>query len=166
MRYVLLKHEKDGDFHVDFLLDCGFERLLTWQICDNNLIKHLETGENFSNFSCLPNRTNDTFFPNCQRIFDHRRKYLDFSGDLGDGRGCVSRIECGTWELCGVCVKRLVIKTVGTCLADHSTIVRQWQFEPPVEIALVPGEPSPDRLMQQLPPPDDGDWVVFCTRLY
>ena len=165
MRYVLLKHERNGDFHVDFLLDCGRERLLTWQIVDHNLIDRLKFDGNFFNFAESPNRTNDTFYSSCRRVFDHRRKYLDFSGDLGDCRGCVASTEYGDWELCEICTRQLVIKTVGVLVADDSPVTRLWQFEPHIETMLTPGETSPDRLMQMLPPPSDVNWVVSCTRV-
>jgi len=165
MRYVLLKHEKDKDFHVDFLLDCGLERLITWQITDPIFIDRLKFDEIFFNFAESPNRINDTIYSYCRRIFDHRRMYLDFSGDLGDHRGCVTRIEYGNWELCEVCANRLVMKTVGTCPAGNTPTARLWRFEPPAEITLDFNETTPDRLMQKLPPPGDENWVVSCTRV-
>jgi len=165
MRYVLLKHEEQGDFHADFLLDCGRERLLTWQISDTRFASFLVGHENFFDFTTSPNNIIHTICSKCRRIPDHRWKYLDFSGELGDHRGYVTRAECGQWELRELTARRLVIKTVGTRLADHSSISRQWQFEPPVEITLNPDGTSPDRLMQQLPPPGDENWVVSWTFL-
>ena len=165
MRYVLLKHEKEKDFHVDFLLDCGLERLLTWQITDPFFIDRLKFGGNFFNIAESPNRTNGIFYSNCHRIFDHRRMYLDFSGDLGDCRGRVDRIEYGNWELQEVCARQLVIKTVGVHLAEHSSMTRLWRFEPPAEITLDLHGTSPDRLMQQLPPPGDENWAVYCAKM-
>jgi hypothetical protein len=163
MRYVLLKHEKYDDFHIDFLLDCGQERLLAWQIHNQNSISFFRFDELFSNFSKQQSITNHTSRLNCRRIFDHRRNYLDFSGDLGDSRGFVTPIEFGTWELCEVCAKQLVIKTVGTHLSDGSPTAWLWQFEPPTEIALAPGGTPPEQLMQQLPPPSEENWLVSCT---
>jgi len=164
MHYVLLKHENNGDFHVDILLDCGQERLLTWQIGDHDFIDWLKFDGNFFNFAESPNHTNDTFYSKCRRIFDHQRKYLDFSGELGESRGHITRIEYGKWELHEICAKQIVIKMVGVLLAEHSPITRHWRFEPPVEIALDLNGSSPGRLMQQLPPPGDGNWVVSCTQ--
>jgi len=163
MRYALLKHEKDNDFHVDFLLDCGLEHLLTWQITDHVFIDRNKFEGNFFNFAESPKITNDTFYSNCRRVFDHRPKYLDFSGDLSDGRGCVACIECGDWDMCDICSRHLIIKTVGVLLADHSPITRLWKFEPPVEITLDITATSPDWLMQQLPPPGNENWIVYCT---
>ena len=165
MRYVLLKHENQGDFHIDFLLDCGEERLLTWQIGDKSLVNFLIGNEKFFDFSTLPNSIATTVYSNCRRIFDHRRKYLDFSGDLGDDRGYVTCMEHGIWELVELDAKQLVLKTVGTRLADNSPLSRQWQFEPPVTMTLSPDEISLERLMQHLPPPGNGIWVVFCRIL-
>ena len=165
MRYVLLKHEKNSDFHVDFLLDCGQERLLTWQIVDHIFFDRLKFDGNFFNFAESPNRTNDIFYANCHRIFDHRREYLDISGDLGNLRGCVIRIEYGDWTLLEVCAKQLVIQTFGTNPANNFSMARLWRFEPQIEIALDLHGTSLDRLMQQLPPPGDENWVVSCTRV-
>jgi len=165
MRYVLLKHVINNDFHIDFLLDCGTERLLTWQITDHIFIDRLTFDDNFFNFTESPNRINDTIYSVCRRVFDHRRRYLDFSGDLGNQRGCVEIVEYGNWELQVVCTKNLVFKTTGIRLEGHSPTARLWQFEPPIEIALASDETTPDRLMQLLPPPGGENWVVFCTRI-
>jgi len=73
-------------------------------------------------------------------------------------------MEYGNWELCNICEKCLVIKTVRTRLNGHTSTVRRWQFEPPGKITLDPCGKSPDWLMQQLPPPGEENWVVFCTR--
>ena len=162
MRYVLLKHENQGDFHVDFLLDCGDERLLTWQINDKNFASFLICDEKYFDLTKLPNDIDHTVCSNCRRNFDHRRKYLDFSGDIGDCRGHVTRIECGTWELLEINTRRLVIKTVGNRLVENLPTTRQWQFEPPVEIAIGSCGTSLDRLMQRLPPPGEENWIVFC----
>ena len=164
-RFVLLKHENKVDFHVDFLLDCGGDRLLTWQFSDKLFANLLVADENFFDFTKSPNRINSTVDSNCRRIFDHRRKYLNFSGDLGDHRGYITRIECGTWELLNLSARQLVIKTVGTRLADNAPVTRLWQFEPPIEIAVDTPVATPDWLMQQLPPPGDGNWVVSCSFL-
>jgi len=166
MRYVLLKHEKDNDFHVDFLLDCGQECLLTWQMTDHVFIDRLKSNGIFLNFAESPNRTNDTFYSNCHRIFDHRRKYLDFSGDIGDSRGRVVCMDNGEWELCEICAQHLIIKTIGVFSVDNSPITRIWRFEPPIGITLDTDGTSPDRLMQHLPPPDDENWVVSCTQMF
>jgi len=160
-RFVLSKHESKSDFHIDFFVDFGGESLLTWKICDKNFAGFISNDEKFFNFTESQIGIGDTFFLNCQRIFDHRRKYLDFSGDLGDDRGRVTRIECGTWELLELNAHRLTIKTVGTRLNDNLPTVKQWQFEPPNEIELTPHTP----LLEQLPPPGEGIWLVSCSFL-
>ena len=165
MRYVLLKHDKQEDFHVDFLLDCGEERLLTWQISDKILTNFLVCDVNFLDFTKSPNRINHTFYANCRRIFDHRRKYLDFSGDLGDYRGYVTRIECGTWEPLEVTAHQLSIETVGTRLADNMQIIRKWHFEPPMGKVSVPDGTTHNRLIQQISLPSEENWVVSCRLL-
>ena len=169
MRYTLLKHKNHGDFHVDLMFDCGEEHLLTWQIDDKSFASFLVGEENFFNFTDLLNNKDATVYSNCRRIFDHRRKYLDFSGDLGDHRGYVTRVECGTWKLLELDARRLVIKTIGTRLTDTPVAnllsIRQWQFEPPVEIVIDLSGTLSERLMQQLPPPGEGTWVVSCSFL-
>ena len=164
-RFVLLKHENKGDFHVDFLLDCGSDRLLTWQINDKFLANFLTCGEKFFDFTKSSNHTNNTVYSNCQRIFDHRLKYFDFSGDLGEYRGYVTRLEYGIWELSELTGSRLAIKTVGTRLADNLLISRLWLFVPLGEMTMDIKAEKPDQLMQQLPPPGNGKWVVSCSFL-
>jgi len=167
MQYTVLKHEKDSDFHVDFLLDCGDERLLTWKICDERFAKYLVWEEKNCDLDKQPISIDDTIYANCRRVFDHRRKYLDFSGDLGNHRGYIIRVECGSWELRELTVRRLVINTVGRRLEDNSPMTRQWCFEPPVAMTLAPDDGTPsDRLIRQLPPPSDENWVVFCHFLW
>ena len=165
MRYVLLKHNKQGDFHVDFMLDCGEDRLLTWQISDKNLTNYLIDDEKFLDFTKSPNGIDRTFYSKCRRIFDHRRKYLDFCGDLGDDRGHVTRVECGTWELLEFTAHQLTIKTSGTRVADNTPIIRQWQFEPPLGMVIEPDGTTLTRLMHLLPPPSDENWLVSCRLL-
>ena len=169
MRYVLLKHDKQEDFHVDFLLDCGEERLLTWQISDKTLTNFLMGEVIFLDFIKSPNSIDRTFYSKCLRIFDHRRKYLDFSGDLGNDRGQVSRLEYGTWELLEMTAHRLVIKTFGTrpadAIADAAPAVRLWQFEPPLGMVIEPDGTTLINLMQRIPLPSDENWVVSCRSL-
>ena len=165
MRYVLLKHENHGDFHVDFLLDSGEERLLSWQITDKSFANNIVGDEKSFDFTQRPNSIDHTLYSYCRRIFDHRRKYLDFSGNLGEHRGYVNCVENGIWELLEQTASRFVIKTVGTRLADNSPVTRQWRFEPPDDMTLTLVGTSPVRLLSQLPPPGEENWVVLCRFL-
>ncbi len=166
MRYVLLKHVNELEFHVDFLLDCGGDRLLSWQISDKNSIETLLQVGNIFDFTRPSSGIINKVPLVCRRNFDHRLIYLDFSGDLGDHRGCVTRIECGIWEITEPVSGRLVIKTTGMLLPDNIPTAKQWQLEPPGGLAINERELSPDRLMEMLPPPGEKVWRFWMLPLF
>lgn len=165
MQYVLLKHANGDKFHVDFLLDCGLERLLSWQICDENLARLLVSRIKNSVFSKRPKQKNDTIDLFCRRIFDHRKLYLNYEGDIAGDRGRVDRAECGKWELLEVLTRQIIIKTTGRLVTDDSQAVKLWQFQLPENFALNESDFSPPELMQRLPPPSDAKWHLQCTFL-
>jgi hypothetical protein len=165
MRYVLLKHERNGDFHVDFLLDCGAERLLSWQICDENFTKSLIFAVKFFNLAESPKRIIGTANAVCRRNFDHRKLYLDYEGEISNNRGHVTRIEYGNWELSTVRSDQITLVTTGRQIAQNSPTVKQWQFRPPKGFAIDTQNLSPPELLEKLPPPGESEWHLQCRLL-
>ena len=123
MQYVLLKHERDNDFHVDFLLDCGCERLLSWRICDENFAGLLVDDVKYFNLAELPEQKIDTMVTFCRRNFDHRRLYLEYEGEISENRGRVERVEWGKWDDLAVlfmCMIVFGILAVISCALGYS----------------------------------------------
>jgi len=75
-RFVLLEHRWNGA-HWDFMLEHG-EALRTWAI-DAPVVAGRD----------LPARA----------LPDHRRIYLEYEGNLSDGRGSVRRIDQGSYRV-------------------------------------------------------------------
>ncbi|MDR1384912.1 MAG: hypothetical protein LBJ67_13850 [Planctomycetaceae bacterium] len=125
MRYVLLKHIKENDFHVDFLLDCGKKQLLTWQVKNINFFRWLTNNIDFSDCSEISTNTIET---PCQRIVDHRRKYLDFEGEINNNRGFVEKIEWGEWKVLSIKPHQFLLKTIGTQKNNKIQTAKKWQF--------------------------------------
>ena len=165
MRYVLLKHEKNSDFHVDFLLDCGGERLLSWQICEENFANSLVSGVKFFNLAESPKQITDTIHSVCRRNFDHRKIYLNCEGEIGENRGRVICVECGEWDFFSFDQKQIVLQTNGGHTTTDSPIRRQWQFLLPFGVTIEIQDIAPANLMQRLPPPGDTDWYLRCRLL-
>jgi len=81
-RFVVLEHKEAEGSHYDLMIDIG-EALATWK--------------------CLQPPEHALTSPlSCQRIADHRRRYLDYEGPISGDRGHVRRHDQG---LCAVCVK-------------------------------------------------------------
>jgi hypothetical protein len=74
-RFALLEHVWNG-VHWDFMLECG-EVVRTWAI-DAPIV----LGQD------LPARA----------LLDHRRIYLDYEGTVSGNRGCVRRVDTGTFR--------------------------------------------------------------------
>jgi len=165
MRYVLLKHEKDGDFHVDFLLDCGAEHLLSWQICDENFTKSPIFAVKIFNLTESPKHTIKTIDAICHRNFDHRKLYLDYEGEISSNRGRITRIEYGNWGLSDVCSGKITLVTTGRNVAQNSPSIKQWQFRPPENFAIDTQNVSSVELLEKLPPPGESEWHLRCRLL-
>ena len=165
MRYILLKHEKDSDFHADFLLDCGAERLLSWQICDENFTKPFIFTVKFFNLAESLKHTIDAISVICRRNFDHRKLYLDYEGEISNNRGHVTRIETGNWELSAVCSGKITLVTTGRHIAQNSPTIKQWQFHLPEGFAIDTQNLLPPDLLEKLPPPGESEWHLRCRLL-
>jgi hypothetical protein len=134
MQYTLLKHTKEKDFHVDFLLDCGMERLLTWQIKNAKFFHWLTDDTKFLNFDEKLASSTDTIKISCQRIFDHQRKYLDFEGKLDNNRGFIEKIEWGKWDILSIEANQFVLKTIGVQKNIKIQIIKKWRLIFPVNL--------------------------------
>lgn len=79
--FALLEHRTipgaaGGPVHWDLLVELpGHEGLATWRLALNPLEAHGPIA--------------------AQRIGEHRRRYLDYEGDIGGGRGSVRRLDRG-----------------------------------------------------------------------
>ena len=77
-RFVILHHHQIENPHWDLMLERD-ESLATWQVAANP-----------ATWSANP--------ITCRRIFDHRKKYLNYQGPLSDDRGQVKRHETGNFH--------------------------------------------------------------------
>lgn len=109
--FVLLEHSvrradhAPPDVHWDLLLDAPeWERLPTWRLARNPLVS---AGD-------IP----------AERIKDHRRLYLDFEGEVSDGRGLVRRIERGPATIERLTGERLAVVLEGAALRGRFETVR------------------------------------------
>ena len=75
--FVIQEHTRDEDVHWDLMVRSG-ERLFTWHVC-----RH-------------PNQWAECEFK-CEKIFDHRLKYLTYEGPISDGRGYVRIVARGQY---------------------------------------------------------------------
>jgi hypothetical protein len=82
-QYAILHHVQADGHHWDFMLDRG-EVLATWKLTSDPT--SLAAG---GVRGSVPAR----------RIADHRRAYLTYEGPISRGRGHVTRIDSGTYEL-------------------------------------------------------------------
>ena len=88
-RFIVLKHLTDSESHFDLMLEqSGI--LLTFSF------------ERFPEASA-----------NCKRIFDHRLRYLDFEGDIGQDRGTVERVDTGPYEFLSQTEKTIDVNLSG-----------------------------------------------------
>ncbi|MCL2348314.1 MAG: hypothetical protein FWC50_08640 [Planctomycetaceae bacterium] len=166
MRYVLLKHEKYNDFHVDFLLDCGAERLLTWQFSDKKLLQFFPMDANFLDIPVSPNHTIDKIKIIARRIFDHRRRYLEFEGEIAPQQGSVTRIEQGEWELVSLDDQQLTINTASrnTAKCHFAKSGQIWVFHFPRKTICPCHDFHPWELGKRIPEPNNDIWDVFVQQ--
>ncbi|MCE5303444.1 MAG: hypothetical protein LLF97_10095 [Planctomycetaceae bacterium] len=76
-RFVILRHDSLQGVHFDWMFEVG-ETLKTWS---------------------LPKPPTEEASLDGQRLADHRRAYLDYEGPVSDGRGDVTRWDCGDYTL-------------------------------------------------------------------
>lgn len=82
-RWVLLRHElPDGSWHYDWMLDPGTQPdagLVSFRV----MVRVDDWAQGFD----------------AQRLAAHRRAYLQYEGEVSDGRGRVERVAGGTCEV-------------------------------------------------------------------
>ncbi len=102
--FVVLEHDSaDGSRHWDLLVEVpGAELLATWQLARN------------------PLDTNDEI--PATRIRDHRRLYLDYEGEISDGRGIVRRLDRGPASIDRSAGERINLVLAGTELQGRFEI--------------------------------------------
>ncbi|MDX2132686.1 MAG: hypothetical protein SFY69_11610 [Planctomycetota bacterium] len=84
-RMVLLRHDlPDGSSHYDWMIEAtpGAERLLTFRVSARIDLARSDATSEMRTFRA-------------ERLPDHRRAYLEFEGDIGGGRGTVTRVARG-----------------------------------------------------------------------
>ena len=62
---------------------------------------------------------------NAEQLPDHRRDYLEYEGPVSGGRGEVSRIEEGTYEVQRESADEWQVQIIGRLLRGQITFVRQ-----------------------------------------
>jgi len=140
-RFTLLKHETEDDVHVDFLLENEQETLWTWRINDVEFFSQPAENRSIS----------------AVRIFDHRKLYLDFEGELSGSRGRVMQIDTGTWQFVRQNKNRLVIET------DSHLFSGTWSFLFPENPENHVGTDVPADV--GFPESDLGVWTLVWNRL-
>ena len=78
-RFVILHHLSPTGEHWDLMLELERD-LMTWQL------RSQPTGRGACPIDCV-------------RIQDHRKRYLDYEGPIRGGRGVVTRVDAGRFEL-------------------------------------------------------------------
>lgn len=99
-RFAILEHTQQAGVHWDLLLDWPeAERLPTWQ-----------TDVSPENVDA---------FHSAKRIFDHRRVYLDFEGEISGGRGSVRQWDTGTYAVVEKTSEFLIVQLSGKRVAGR-----------------------------------------------
>ena len=93
--FVLLMHETDSGVHWDFMIEIpDREGLATWRLAENPI-----------------DQTERAIA--AEPLGDHRRRYLDFEGDIGRGRGCVKRVDRGHSSVTAHDSRQIQVKLFG-----------------------------------------------------
>ena len=112
MRFVVQEHRKDQNVHWDLMLEEG-EHLATWQ-----------TPAPLAQWGGIP--------LTCQKIFDHRLKYLTYEGPLSNNRGEVCIVAAGTWRPIQISDDQWQIRLESDNISGHLGLRKiredQWQL--------------------------------------
>jgi len=112
MRFVVQEHRKDQNVHWDLMLQKG-EHLATWQ-------------------APLPPSEWREIPLTCQKIFDHRIKYLTYEGPLSNNRGEVRIVVAGTYQPLQITdtqwYVRLESDSISGKLGLHKIRAYRWQL--------------------------------------
>lgn len=113
-RYVILHHRLPASEHWDLLLEQE-AALATWQLP-------------------RPPNGSDGHPLEAIRIFDHRKKYLDYEGPVSDNRGVVQRHDRGRYRMVDLSDGRWVVDLDGQLLNGRFELVLlhgdRWTFRP------------------------------------
>lgn len=115
-RFVVQQHILSADPHWDLMLESG-DFLVTWQLSD------------------FPPTPENTPLP-AQKIFDHRKVYLEYEGPVSGGRGHVQIADRGTFVLFGQSNVEWEVDFAGAFLRGRYRIVQspedpeQWTLRP------------------------------------
>ena len=101
-RFVLLEHRWDG-LHWDFMLEAE-SGLRTWAIDEPVALGKV-----------LPARA----------LADHRSIYLDYEGPVSGGRGCVTRVDQGTYFVREWTADRVRVRITGVQLVGEVLLWRR-----------------------------------------
>ena len=112
MRFVVQEHRKDQGSHWDLMLEEG-AHLATWQ-------------------ASLPPSEWSEIPLSCQKIFNHRVKYLTYEGSLSNNRGEVRIVVAGTYQTLQITDTqwqvRLESDSIRGKLGLHKIRDDQWQL--------------------------------------
>lgn len=99
-RFAILEHTQPAGVHWDLVLEWpGAERLPTWQT------------------DVRPDAPDA--FQDARRIFDHRRIYLDYEGEISGGRGSVRQWDAGVYAVVEEAADFLVVELAGKRLTGR-----------------------------------------------
>ncbi len=106
-RFVILHHLAPTGEHWDFMLEQK-DALLTWRMMSQ------PTGREACPIACL-------------RIKDHGKRYLDYEGPISGGRGFVTRIDHGRYELLAADQDTWTLRLQGQRMVGDFRLVRADQ---------------------------------------
>jgi hypothetical protein len=125
--FVLLKHETDDGVHWDFMIAMpDREGLATWRLSENP-IDQTERA-----IAAAP-------------IGDHRRVYLDFEGDIGRGRGSVTRVDRGHSRVTAHDSRQIQLKLFGRRLRGEFRLTTREDAVVELSRVLKRRDPSDSR---------------------
>ena len=103
-RFVILHHLAPTGEHWDFMLERE-DHLITWRM----------RSEPVSRAACPIG---------CTRIKDHRKQYLDYQGPISGGRGIVTRVDHGHYELLAADEDAWTVRLTGRRLDGDFRLLR------------------------------------------
>ena len=103
-RFVILHHLAPGSEHWDLMLEAE-THLTTWQMASQPVDRAAPAIE-------------------CTRIGDHRKRYLDYEGQVSGGRGVVRRVDQGSFESLGVSDDEWILEFAGERLTGRYRLAR------------------------------------------
>lgn len=103
-RFVILHHLAPTGEHWDLMLERE-AHLATWRMASQPVDRAASPVE-------------------CTRIDDHRKRYLDYEGPVSRGRGVVTRVDYGRFELLGADDDAWILDFAGQRLTGHYRLAR------------------------------------------